>query len=83
MKITARDLQSIFLNSEPNKHMRSAIGSSLCRVLYDSASNEYEDEYKSLGDAGFYNMPSDDDISLCFEYMEENEMMDNDMELNL
>lgn len=87
MKIKVKDLQTIIcncqLNKEPNDYLRDKIGSALCRALYDSASNEFEEEYKELGEAGFYNCPSEEEIFKCFDYMEEHDMMDEELTLNL
>lgn len=83
MKITAKNLDVILRNCEPNYYLRDKVGSSLCRALYDSASNEYNEEYKELGDASFYNCPTEDDIFKCLDYMYENDMMDVELTLNL
>ena len=84
MKIKAKDLQTIIcncqLNKEPNDYLRDKIGSALCRVLYG---NEFEDEYKELGEGWFYNCPTEDDIFKCFDYMYEHDMMDVELTLNL
>ena len=84
MKITAKDLQKIIcncqLNKEPNDYLRDKIGSALCRVLYG---NEFEEEYKELGDAGYYNCPSEEEIFKCFDYMEEHDMIEEELILNL
>lgn len=83
MKITAKDLSVILSNCEPNEYLRDKVGSALCRVLYDSANNEFEDEYKELGEGWFYNCPSEDDIFNCFDYMYEHDMMNDELTLNL
>lgn len=82
MNITAKDLDVILRNCEPNEYLRDKVGSALCRILYDSASNEYDEEYKELGDATFYNCPSEDEIFKCFDYIYEHDMMDIELTLN-
>lgn len=80
MKITAKNLDVILRNCEPNEYLRDKVGSALCRELYR---NEFEDEYKELGDATFYNCPSDEEIFKCFDYMYEHDMMDTELTLNI
>lgn len=85
MKITAKNLDAILRNCEPNEYLRDKVGSALCRVLYDYAGDRYDndEEYKELGDAAFYNCPSEDEIFKCFDYMWEHDMMDIELTLNL
>lgn len=85
MKITAKNLDVILRNCEPNEYLRDKVGSALCRALYDYAGDRYEndEEYKELGDATFYNCPSEDEIFKCFDYMCEHDMMDVELTLNL
>ena len=73
MELTARELKAIVSNTTLNDYMRSCIGSALCRCIYDSANSkeDYPDEYSCLYDASFYNKPNDNDILLCFDYIEE------------
>lgn len=83
MKITAKNLDVILRNCEPNEYLRDKVGSALCGALYDSASNEYDEEYKELGDATFYNCPSEEEIFKCFDYMYEHDMMNVELTLNI
>lgn len=81
MKLTIQELSALVRNCEANEYLRDRIGSCLCRVLYEP-NIEYTDEYKPLGEAWFYNKPSEDDIFLALDYMEETEM-DCELILNL
>lgn len=86
MKLTAKELEIITCNSEFNDFMRMNIGAGLCKSLYDSANSEedYPGKYAELYNACFYNSPSDDDIFLCLDYIEEILQYDlNDYELEI
>ena len=84
MKLSIEELRAICCNCEPNHYLRSRIGSALCKVLYDSANvDKYEDEYKPLNEAGFYNAPSEDEIFLCLDYLEEAGRLDEEIELDV
>ena len=88
MKIKAKDLETIICNCQLNKgnydYLRDRIGSALCRVLYDYAGDRYDndDTYKLLGEATFYNCPSEEEIMMCFDYMSEHNMMNVELTLN-
>ena len=84
MKIKLNEFSEFIRNCEPNEFLRECIGGGLCRLLYDSANvDEYEDEYKALGEASFYNSPSEDDIFKCLDYLEEADRMDEEIEIFL
>lgn len=87
MKLTAKELEVLTCNSDFHDSMRDRVGSALCNSLYDSANSEddYPGEYAELYNACFYNSPSDDDIFLCLEYIEDilqYDLKDYELEIN-
>ena len=84
MKLKVNELDAICRNMEPNEYLRGCIGSALCKRLYDSANvDKYQEECELLNDASFYNCPSEDDIFLCLDYLEENGFSDDELELDV
>ena len=84
MKLKVKELDAICRNMEPNEYLRSCIGSALCKRLYDSANvDKYQEEYVLLNDASFYNCPSEGDIFLCLDYLDENGYSDDELELDV
>ena len=85
MKIKVKELDAICLNCEGmSEFLRGRIGSVLLKLLHDSADDrQYDGDYARMNDAWFYNCPSEEDIFLCMDYLEENGLLEEEVELDV